>query len=308
MQNGTRDVREQMAHNHSNYASGNPFGGTGETRYRPDLGTPLQNGGHHKGQLDILHKRGEKVNFPQDKLHGTENSKPRPSVGVEDFERLRADVDELLDAKDRLTKATPVRILEEIEKLRQDVNDTKAIGYQVTRIDNNLKKLLKSEDTLKELDNFTDKADKLRSVVNDFSRLSVDINYEVRNFYSSYNKVIELTQTTQRQAVSLESLGDRVGTLEKKFPELEVLPTSEDFNNLENLIKNFEIKLKGILSQQKKLETAIEELLSKRNKVISIPKKIDNRLNEMERKISRVDGRVSALDGGSFEKKNAHNK
>lgn len=276
MWNGTRDVSEQIKHNQSNYASGNPFGGTSETRYRSDSGTPSQNGGHHKGQLDILHKRGQKVNFSQDKLHGTENSGTKSSMTLEDFERIRADVDELLDAKDRLVNATPLRILEEMDKLHKAVDDTRVIANQVTGIDYKLNKLLESKDTLKKLDTFAQRADELQSLVDDFNRLEEVIRVEVDNFYGHYDKIVALTQTTDRHDYSLQFLTDHVSSLEERMACLSTLAEKEDFKKLEKIVNGFENKLTGIVADQRKLEHIITEPITRRHKVISLPQKTSN--------------------------------
>ena len=123
MQNGVRDVSEQIKHNRSNYGSNNPFGDTTETRYHRDSGTPLQKGGLDKGQLDYFDdpKRGQYVQFSEDKL---QSSKAKISVQItrKEIEQMKDDIAELLDFKDKGMQATPFRLMEQVTVLQNSVD------------------------------------------------------------------------------------------------------------------------------------------------------------------------------------------
>lgn len=75
MWDGVRDVAEQEKHNATNLGNGGSFGQLGDSKHRPDSGTPRQGGTHHKDKLDVHdHNMGKHVKFDKGKLHSTVSS------------------------------------------------------------------------------------------------------------------------------------------------------------------------------------------------------------------------------------------
>ncbi len=303
MWDGVKDTAEQGKHNVTNLANGGSFGQLGDTKYRPDSGTPRQGGTHHKDKLDLYdHNMGKQVKFDKGKLHSTVSSHAQEtSTGSSiTFDNLIEEIGVLSNRVDGIQGP----LIEGLQNL---------VRKHETEISSWNNRYGKLQDTILLLEDFLRNPEKFEQLKKTISEAQ-SINYSLELTVNSIKSRLEHLQS--------EVDGLFPARIDSHFAKIEfsIMETGWDIDEnkrriaeLESLLeetKPFKQKIKDLESKVSSIESLVsEEIKSSRDGKKNLPSHIFvknktpdklfsalNELNNHRRKLAKLEAKLEILE------------
>ena len=303
MWDGVRDVAEQGKHNTINLGNGGSFGQIGDTKYRPDSGTPRNGGTHHKDKLDVYdHNMGKHIDFDKSKLHATASSHAQeaPTESSITFDDLVEEIGELSDRVDGIQGS----LIEGLQNLVKK-HETEISSWN-NRYGKLQEAILLIEDFLRD----PEQLEKLKNTVREAQSIKYSLGLTVDSLKSRLERL---------QGEMDELFPERI---ESHFAEIEysIMKTGwglDDhrlrINNLENSLeeaKSFSQKIKALESKVSSIESLVsEEIKRSRGRKNNLPphifvnnktsEKLFSALNELDnhrRKLAKLEAKLEFLE------------